>query len=62
MATIVDLYRHKGQPQVSANAATTSGSESWSPTTSKVIEITLSLVGANNAVSDFTSRVAPRNL
>ncbi len=34
----------------------------WSPTTSKEIEITLSLVGANNNVSVFTTRVAPRNL
>ena len=34
---------------------------SWS-SKSKVIEFTLSLVGANNAVTVFTSRVAPRNL
>jgi prepilin-type N-terminal cleavage/methylation domain-containing protein len=39
-----------------------SGSTSWSPTTSKVIEFTLSLVGANNTVSVFTGRVVPRNL
>ncbi len=38
-----------------------SGSESWSPTTSKVIEFTLSLDGANNTVTVFTSRVVPRN-
>jgi prepilin-type N-terminal cleavage/methylation domain-containing protein len=31
-------------------------------TDSKVIEITLSLVGANGNVSVFTTRVAPRNL
>lgn len=32
MATIIALYRHKGQPQASSNNAVTSGSESWSIT------------------------------
>ena len=41
---------------------TGSGTSSTWTTTSRVIEFTLSLVGANNAVSVFTSRVAPRNL
>ncbi len=35
---------------------------SWDEDTSKEIEITLSLVGANDNVSVFTTRVAPRNL
>ena len=35
---------------------------SWSPDTSKEIEITLSLVGANDVESVFTTRVVPRNL
>jgi hypothetical protein len=37
------------------------GASTWL-TTSKEIEITLSLVGANNTVSTFTTRVVPRNL
>lgn len=35
---------------------------SWTPATSRIIEITLTLAGANNVQSIFTQRIAPRNL
>ena len=38
------------------------GKPQWIPSMSREIEFTLSLVGPNNTVSVFTSRILPRNL
>ena len=44
------------------NVDSTGCPPTWTAATSRFIEITLTLTGANNTTSIFTKRVAPRNL
>jgi len=44
------------------NVDSTGCPSTWTAATSRFIEITLTLTGANNTTSTFTQRVAPRNL